>query len=98
MTNTVISGIQHRSEIIRNDISNNFSIAFVLNTWEKCNLEDNAQFIYKCIYGEEEIELFKHVEWNNIIKKLENPNPVYKSFFNKYLKRITNIFLEIKLK
>ena len=70
----------------------------MLNTWEKCNLEGNAQFIYKCIYGEEEIELFKHAKWNNIIKKLENPNPVYKSFFNKYLKRITNIFLELKLK
>ena len=39
---------------------------------KKSNPEDKAQFISKCINGEEQIELFKHalsrIEWNNIIK------------------------------
>ena len=35
ITNTVISGIQHRSVIIKNDISDHFPIVFALNTCEK---------------------------------------------------------------
>ena len=41
ITNTVISGIQHRSGIIKTDISDHFPIAFVLNTCEKSKLEHN---------------------------------------------------------
>ena len=37
ITNTVISGIQHRSDIIKTDISNHFPIVFALNTCEKVN-------------------------------------------------------------
>ena len=75
-TNTVISGIQHRFGIIKTDISDHFPVVFALYTYEKSKPEDKAQFIYKRIYGEEQIELFKHelshVEWNNIIKTLDN--------------------------
>ena len=53
ITNTVISGIQHRSGIIKTDISDHFPIVFALNTCEKSKPEDKAQFIYKCIYEEE---------------------------------------------
>ena len=62
ITNTVISGIQHRSVILNTDISNlpNFPIVLALNTCEKSNPEVKAQFIYKWIYREEPIELFKH--------------------------------------
>ena len=34
ITNTVISGIQHRSGIIKTDISDHFPIAYVLSTCE----------------------------------------------------------------
>ena len=54
--NTVISGIQHRSDIIKTDILDYFPIVFALNTCGKSNPEDKAQFIYKRIYGEEQIE------------------------------------------
>ena len=37
VTNTVISGIQRRSGIIKTDISDHFPIVFVLNTCEKVN-------------------------------------------------------------
>ena len=71
IAHTVISGIQHRTGIIKIDISDNFPIVFALDTPEKSKSEDKAQFIYKCIYGEEQIELFKHelsqIEWKNII-------------------------------
>ena len=60
ITNTVISGIQHRSEIIKTDISDHFPIAFGLNTSEKSKPEDKAQFIYNRFYGEEQLQLFKH--------------------------------------
>ena len=60
ITNTVISGIQHRSGIIKTDISDHFPIVFALNTCEKGKPEDKAQFICKCIYEEEQVELFKH--------------------------------------
>ena len=86
ITSTVISGIQHRSGIIKTDICNDFPIVFALNTCEKSTPEDKAQFIYKRIYGKEKIELFKHelgqIEWNNIIKTLDNPYTAYKSFLN----------------
>ena len=60
ITDTVISGIQHRSGIIKTDMSNHFPIIFVFNTCEESKPEDKAQFIYKHIYEEEQIELFRH--------------------------------------
>ena len=90
IANTVISGIQHRSGIIKTDISDHFPIVFVLNTCEKSKPEDKAQRIYKRIYKEEQIQLFKHelsqIEWNNIIKTLDNPNTAYESFFDIFFK------------
>ena len=47
ITNTVISGIQHRSDIMKTDISDRFPIVFALNTCEKCKPEDKSQLIYK---------------------------------------------------
>ena len=47
ITNTVISGIQHRPGIIKTDISDHFPIVPALNTCEKSKPEDKAQFIYK---------------------------------------------------
>ena len=81
ITNTVISGIQRRPCMIKTDISDHFPIAFELNTCGKCKPQDQAKFIYKYTYGEEQIELFKHqldqIEWNNIIKTLDYPNTAY---------------------
>ena len=77
ITNTVISGIQHRSGIIKTDISDHFPIVFALITCEKSKPEDKAQFIYKRIYEEEQIKLSKH-ELN--IQILDNPNTAYESF------------------
>ena len=37
-----------------------FPIVFALSKSEKSKPEDKAQFICKQIYGEEQIELFKH--------------------------------------
>ena len=42
VTNTVINGIQHRSGIIKTNISDHFPIAFALNTCEKSKPEDKA--------------------------------------------------------
>ena len=93
---TVITGIQHRSGIIKTDISDHFPIVFVLNTCEKSKPEDKAQFIYKRLYREEQIELFKHelsqVEWNNIIKIQDNPSTAYGSFFNIFFKTYDKYF------
>ena len=50
ITNNVISDIQHRSGIIKTDISDHFPIVFALNTCEKSKPEDKAQLIYKRIY------------------------------------------------
>ena len=48
--------------------------------------EDKAQFIYKLIYGERQIELFKNemcqIKWNSINKALDNSKTAYKSFFH----------------
>ena len=89
ITNTVISGIQHRFGILKTDISNHLPTVFALNTCEKSKPEDKAQFIYKCIYEEKQIESFKHelsqIEWNNIVKRLDNPNTAYESFFEHFL-------------
>ena len=86
ITKSVISGIKHRSDIIKTDISDHFPIVFPVNTYEKSEPEDKAQFIYKGFYGEEQIELFKHelrqIEWKNIIKTLGNPNTAYENFFD----------------
>ena len=64
ITNTLISGIQHRSGIMKNDISEHFPFAFALNTCEKSNPKDKVQFIYKCTYREEQIESFMQVRSN----------------------------------
>ena len=55
ITNTVISGIQQRSGIIKTDISDHFPIVFALNTCEKSKAEDKVQFIYKRISKEEQL-------------------------------------------
>ena len=47
VTNTVINGIQHRSGIIKSDMSYLFPIAFALNSREKSKPEDMTQFICK---------------------------------------------------
>ena len=47
ITNAVISGFQHRSGIIKTDISDHFLKVFALSTCEKSKPEDKAQFIYK---------------------------------------------------
>ena len=41
ITNTVITGIPHRSGIIKTDISDHFPIVFVLNTCEKSKPEED---------------------------------------------------------
>ena len=53
ITYIVGSGIQHRSGIIKTDISDHFPIVLALNTCGKNKPEDKAQFLYKCVYGEE---------------------------------------------
>ena len=50
-----MSGIQRRSGIIQTDISDHFPIVFALNTFEKGEPEDKAQFICTFIYGEKQI-------------------------------------------
>ena len=58
-----------------------FQSSLHLTHVKKSKPEDMAQFIYECIYGEEQIELFKHernqIEWNNTIKSLDNPKTAY---------------------
>ena len=103
ITNTVISGIQHRSGIMKNDISDHFPFAFALNICEKSNPKDKVQFIYKCTNREQQIESFKHelsqIEWNNIIKNLDNPNTAisFNIFFEIYDKCFSNVKIKIKL-
>ena len=102
ITNTVISDIHHRSSIIKTDILDHFPIVFALNTCEKSKPQDTAQFIYKRIYEEEQIELFKHelsqTEWNNIIKTLGNPNTAYQSFFDIFFKTYDKYFPKVRIK
>ena len=78
ITNTVMCGIQHRSGIIKTDVSDHFPIVFAFNPCQKSKPEDKAQFIYS-----------KHelgqIKWNNIIKTLDKPNTAYESFFNIFL-------------
>ena len=95
ITNTVISGIQHRSGIIKTDISDHFPIVFALITCEKSKPEDKAQFIYKRIYEEEQIKLSKH-ELN--IQILNNPNTAYESFLDIFFRIYGNYFLKVKIK
>ena len=65
-------------------------------------LEYKAQFIYKFIYGEKQVELFKHelskIEWNNIIRILNNPNTAYKSFFNIFFETYYKCFPKVRIK
>ena len=90
------------SGIIKTDISDHFPIAFVLNTCEKSKPEDKEQFIYKWIYEEEQIELFTHelsqIEWNNIIKTVDNPNIAYESFFDIVFKTYDKYFPKVRIK
>ena len=102
ITNTVISGIQHRSGIIKTDNSDHFPIVFALNTCKKSKPEDKAQFIYKGIYEEKQIELFKQelsqIEWNDIIKTLGNPNTAYESFLDIFFKTSDKYFPKVRIK
>ena len=47
ITNTVISGIKHSFGITKSNISDHIPIVFALNTNEKSNPKNKAQFIYK---------------------------------------------------
>ena len=62
------------------DILDHFAIVFAIS--ERSKPEDEAQFTCKCIYGEEQLELFKHqlshFDWKGIIKTLGSPNTSYK--------------------
>ena len=68
----------------------------------KIKPEDKAQFIYNCIYGEEQIELFKHglsqIEWSNIIQSLDNPRTVYESLFDIFFKTHDKYFPKVRIK
>ena len=97
----LITGIQRRSG--KNpDISDHFLIVFTLNTCEKSEPEDKTQFNYKRIYREEQICLLKHelsqIEWNNIIKTLDNPNTAYRSFFKICFKTYVKYFPKVRIK
>ena len=63
------------------DILDHFPIVFALTKSERSKPEDGAQFACKCIYGEEQTELFQHelshIDWKGIIKTL-GPNTSYK--------------------
>ena len=76
----------------KTDILDCFLIVFAINTYKESKPEDKAQFIHKRIYGEVQIELFKHelsqIEWNSIIKTLGNTNTAYKCFFNIYFSNL----------
>lgn len=76
--NIVGSGIQHRSVILKSDISHHFPIVSALNTRKNNKPEDKTLFIFKCIYEEDQTELFMHelgqIEWSSIIKTLDNQN------------------------
>lgn len=78
ITNIVRSGIKRTSGITKPDTSDHFPNIFGLNTCEKNQPEDKAQFVCKFIYGEDQNELFEHelshIEWNSIIKTLDNQN------------------------
>ena len=99
---TGLAQVQHRSGIIKTNISDHFPIVFALNTCEKGKPENKAQYIYKCIYEKEQIELFKHelsqIEWNNIIKTLDNPNTAYESFFDIFSKTYDKYFAKVRIK
>ena len=45
ITNTVISGIQHRFGILKTDISDHFPTVFALNTCEKSKPEDSTIYL-----------------------------------------------------
>ena len=73
----------------------------MLNTCGKIKPEDKGQFIYKCFYGEEQIELFKHelsqIEWRNIIKTVDNPNTANENFFDIFLKFYFKYFPKVRI-
>ena len=79
-----------------------FELSLRLRHVKKSLPEDNAQFIYKRFYGEEQIELFKHelshIEWNNIIKTLDNPNTAYANFFDMFFKTYDKYFPKVIIK
>ena len=102
ITNTVTSSVQHRSGIIKTDISNHFSTVFLLNTCEKSKPENKAQFIYKTSTEKKKIDLFKHelsqIGWNNIIKILDNLNTTYESVFDIFFKTYDKYFPKFRIK
>ena len=64
--------------------------------------KDKVQFIYKCFYGKEQIELLKHelsqTEWNKIVKTLDNLNTTCASFFDIFFKTNDKHFPEVRIK
>ena len=88
ITKTVISGIQHRSSIIKTDISDHFPVVFTLNTCEKGKPKDKK--------NKQSYELGQ-IEWNNIIKTLGNPNTAYGSFFNIFFKTYDKYFPKVRI-
>ena len=84
ITNTVISGIQHRSGIIKK-----------VNQKKRHNLLTNAST------ERNKSSYFKHelsqIEWNNIIKALNNPNTAYKNFFDKFFKTYGKYFPKVRI-
>ena len=87
--------------IIKTDISDHAPSVFALNISEKSKPEDK-KFIYKRIYRQEQIKLFKHeldqIKWNNTIKTLDNPNTAYESFFNIFFETYDKYFPKVKIK
>ena len=65
-------------------------------------VQNIRQFIYKYIYGKEQTELFKHelsqIEWNNIIKTLDNQSSAYQSFFDIFLKTYGKYFPKVRIR
>ena len=70
--------------------------------WLQIGAEHKTQFIYKYIYGKEQTELFKHelsqIEWNNIIKTLDNQSSAYQSFFDIFLKTYGKYFPKVRIR
>ena len=73
----------------------------LLKIREKSQPEGEVQFIYKCIYREEQIKLFKdelsQIEWSNIIKILYNPNTAFESFFIIFFETHDKYFHKVKI-
>ena len=97
IANTVISHIQHRSGIKKSDISDHFSISKKVTQKIRLNL-----FISVSTEKKKYSQLFKYelsqIEWNNIIKTLDNPNTAYRNFFNIFSKTYNKYFPKVRIK